>query len=1125
MTLSLSEFLLEQQDYAGYLLLFCCILLFSRIGWRYFIRRLDRFKMFSSSLESRWHRIAWPSVLVLVPLLGWFATDWGSRRFDARMRNDLLKRVEMAMVSIPVGELQKLSGTAEDQGTPPHRLLVNRLANLKLAAPDVRHVYIMGCRNNQVFFYADVEPPESANYSPPGSIYKEAKPEFLAAFKAGRGIVEGPLQDSYGVWVSGSFPLRDPRSGAVIGMLGMDIDAAEWDAILRYYRKIFIGLTFLVSLVILFLYYMSQWFSVTANRIAVSERRHRDLAALQRAMLDSMDYAIVAVSNDGLIQMFNSGAERMFGYPAAAAIGKMTLAHFHQRGEGTTLPGPQFAQHLGPAICDFLRRQEQIYEREWTFVRQDNSRLPVRLTISSLCRDDGTVSGYLCIASDITEYKQTDDLLRTLKSSVQQAVESIIVTTAQLEQPGPQILFVNAGFSRMSGYDPEEIIGKTPRMFQGPATRREVLDHLKRNLTVGMPFLGETVNYRKDGTPYEIELRISPVRNNKGVVTNFVAVQNDISARRRAERDLQHRDRLLSGVSAAGHHLLAGVTSESILKALETLGKAAMVDRVYIFENHENPVTGDLLMSQRYEWAGPTVASQIDNPDLQELNYAPLFLDWKEAMGVGKPVYSLTRQFSGERRRILEAQDILSLLEVPIIIDGRFWGFIGFDDCHEERIWTSTEIGTLMAFVDGIGNAIIRMRTEAKLASARQREVMVAAKIQQMLLVTPQLTLLPWIDMAAVSIASQEVDGDFYDFFVHGAHGLDVVIGDVMGKGIPAALLGAATKSAIGRTIADRALFESGHHLLSPEEIMAQTDSLMTANMTEVDSFVTAFYARIDNQNHRLTWVDMGHTRTLVYRHATGTCDWLKGNGLPLGIGLVKPCREETVPFAANDILVLYSDGITEAPNEEGELFGEARLAATVCGNSHCESQALLERILSSVRDFARSGTVHDDRTCVIIRTKDAGKVKLPGTANIELTSDLNSLQRVREFVRNFCRHHTAMTVPAEVVDRLELACTEIASNLMRHTFRREPYHRICFTAEMVAQDVVFRFFHWGDFFEPAAISAPDLSDFPEGGFGLFLVKQSVDTLTFSQDPGGRCCTDLRLCLRKPESAGDEQNP
>jgi anti-sigma regulatory factor (Ser/Thr protein kinase) len=95
----------------------------------------------------------------------------------------------------------------------------------------------------------------------------------------------------------------------------------------------------------------------------------------------------------------------------------------------------------------------------------------------------------------------------------------------------------------------------------------------------------------------------------------------------------------------------------------------------------------------------------------------------------------------------------------------------------------------------------------------------------------------------------------------------------------------------------------------------------------------------------------------------------------------------------------------------------------------------------------------------------------------------------------------------------------------MRHTFRREPYHRICFTAEMVAQDVVFRFFHWGDFFEPAAISAPDLSEFPEGGFGLFLVKQSVDTLTFSQDPGGRCCTELRLCLRKPESAGNEQKP
>lgn len=1095
------DFLVAQQDYAAFLLMFSFVVLFTRIGWQYFFRRLDRLNWFAESPDFRWRRPFWLIIVAFLPMLGWFVTEWSSRRYEVEMRKELLRRVQSSTLSVDIEDLRKLRGSIEDMDKQAYRRLVSQLANMKLANEDVRNVYILGYRQKQVIFYADAEPTTSDKFSPPGCVYKEAKPEFIGALLENKGIVEGPLRDSYGTWVSSSFPLRDPQTGAAIAMLGMDIDADLWEEMVKSYREIFIGLIFLASLLVLFFYYLSKWFSETAARMAASERRHRELAALQQAMLDSAEYAIIAISHDGRIQMFNNGAERMFGYAAAEVVGGKTLGDLRAPGERDGAPGS------GEALP-----QGKTYEGEWLLARKDGSCFPGFLSISPLRADDGQASGHLCIATDITERRQKEELLRQLQSSVQQAVESIIVTTAQLERPGPEIIFANAGFSRMTGYAVEEVIGKTPRMFQGRGTRREFLDHLKRNLSMGMPFLGDTINYRKDGTPYEVEVRISPVRDSKGVVTNFVAVQNDISARRRVERDLQYRDRLLGGVSAAGHKLLEGVTAESIQAALEILGRAAKVDRVYIFENSENPLTGETLMSQRYEWVEAGVKPEIDNPMLQHLSYAPVFSRWLENMSKELPVYGPVRYMSPAERERLESRGILSLLEVPITIDGRFWGFIGFDDCHEPRLWTKTEIGTLTDFADDIGNAIIRMRAAAEIADARQREVMVAAKIQKSLLVPPSESLPGSIDLAAVSIASQEVDGDFYDFFVHGPNCFDVVIGDVMGKGIPAALLGAATKNAISRVMVDLTLANQIQACPSPQEIMAQTEKRVAANMAEVDSFVTLCYARLDTDQRRLTWIDLGHTRSLLYRHGRKTHEWLKGEGLPLGTGIHHVNHQQTTAFEPGDILVLYSDGIPEATNATGDFFGEDRLCSVVREHAECEAQTILHRILATVSAFAAGTGVVDDRTCIVIKASEAGsKSPLPGAAALELSSDLDNLPQIREFIRGFCRRETAPPAPDEVIDRLELAGTEIASNLMRHSFGGEPYHRIRLSIEVTNEEIVLRFFHWGGFYEPPAIDLPDFDDYPEGGFGLFLVKQSVDSLTFSQNASGRCCTELRL--------------
>lgn len=129
--------------------------------------------------------------------------------------------------------------------------------------------------------------------------------------------------------------------------------------------------------------------------------------------------------------------------------------------------------------------------------------------------------------------------------------DSIIVTDTQLELPGPRILYVNQRFSEMTGYTAKEVLGRTPRLLQGPASDRSVLHYLKRRLQAGQDFFGEIINYRKDGTAFFLQWRILPVRDDQNTIVAWIAVQHDISRFRQAERELARVNRELEQRVAA----------------------------------------------------------------------------------------------------------------------------------------------------------------------------------------------------------------------------------------------------------------------------------------------------------------------------------------------------------------------------------------------------------------------------------------------------------------------------------------------------------------------------------------------------------------------------------------------
>lgn len=157
--------------------------------------------------------------------------------------------------------------------------------------------------------------------------------------------------------------------------------------------------------------------------------------------------------------------------------------------------------------------------------------------LKACAKDDKSFKQLKTIFGNLkAEKNQKSKHLELLEQATRSDYDSIVITTLELVEPGPQIVYANDGFSKMTGYSREEVIGKTPRILQGPKTDRAVLDKLKQRLKDGQPFFGHTVNYRKDGSEFINQWDIHPLTNKKGEITHWVSYQHDITERKRSEQ-------------------------------------------------------------------------------------------------------------------------------------------------------------------------------------------------------------------------------------------------------------------------------------------------------------------------------------------------------------------------------------------------------------------------------------------------------------------------------------------------------------------------------------------------------------------------------------------------------------
>jgi two-component system, cell cycle sensor histidine kinase and response regulator CckA len=262
------------------------------------------------------------------------------------------------------------------------------------------------------------------------------------------------------------------------------------------------------------------------HRLAESEAR---LAGI----IGSAKDAILVAESDQRITLFNAAAERMFGCPAARALGqhisRFIVKDIHELNDDAASGNGSLTARVRAGTRG---------------VRPGGESFPIEASMSRV-----EVHGrkfYTIVVRDITERKRAEEQLRLLGAAVHQAHESIMITSAELAPPGPRIVFTNPAFTRLTGYAAAEVLGRSPGILNGTRTDRGVIENFEKHLSLGRPFTGEAIKYRKDGSQFIMEWHTVPLRDEDGGISHFVSIQRDISARKQAEEQIREQAALLA---------------------------------------------------------------------------------------------------------------------------------------------------------------------------------------------------------------------------------------------------------------------------------------------------------------------------------------------------------------------------------------------------------------------------------------------------------------------------------------------------------------------------------------------------------------------------------------------------
>jgi serine phosphatase RsbU (regulator of sigma subunit) len=245
------------------------------------------------------------------------------------------------------------------------------------------------------------------------------------------------------------------------------------------------------------------------------------------------------------------------------------------------------------------------------------------------------------------------------------------------------------------------------------------------------------------------------------------------------------------------------------------------------------------------------------------------------------------------------------------------------------------------------------------------KDVELAAQVQRLFLPLDK-PAIAGLEIAGMMQPARGVSGDYYDYFPIDANTTQIIIADVAGKGVPAALLMSATAAAMR--------LEANHERNMLEQVERLNMGIHA--VSDAERYVTLLMAEIDVHKRKLQYVNCGHNPALLFRAATGTLTRLNASCPPIGLSPEEICELTSTDLSPGDVVVFYTDGVTEAGNRLGKEFGMERLSATVRGGSSLSAEDLMKGIYNAAADFC-GDDFNDDVTILVVKCEFDGSPAL----------------------------------------------------------------------------------------------------------------------------------------------------
>ena len=392
----------------------------------------------------------------------------------------------------------------------------------------------------------------------------------------------------------------------------------------------------------------------------------------------------------------------------------------------------------------------------------------------------------------------------------------------------------------------------------------------------------------------------------------------------------------------------------------------------------------------------------------------------------------------------------------------------------------------------------------ARNESLRQ-EMEAAARIQQSIL--PQT--MAWqgtaafAEIAASMRPARHVGGDFYDYFLVDEHRFALVVGDVSGKGVPAALFMALARNAF------RMMARSE---TSPARVLGAVNRMLCEGNSDL-LFLTAVYATLDRRTGELTYGIGGHDAPLLLQgeHCVSVLETT--GDMALGIEESLEFSEKSVVLTPDDMLVIYTDGVTEAQDETDALFGRQRLRDLLAEAGQCSASALIGAVNCAVDAFTSAAAQADDITCLALRLTETPKWRAPrpappATLVLELANGLDELQRLAAALHRF---GADLELPPPTVGEFALALDELIGNTLVHGYARNGEGVVDVRVEFDSGWLTATLRDTAPPYNPllTPVADPDLAldDRKIGGLGVHLARSLSDEIQYRYLPGQNILT------------------